>query len=52
MGIEIVFANIPSPLRQSKLATDLDDIIPHERVFSQVTEALAVFLAREDLSKE
>ena len=46
-GIEVAVARAPLPLRELKLASELDDLLPEEKSFPQVSDAVAAYLARK-----
>jgi len=45
-GIEVTVARAPLPLRELKLASELDDLFPEQRSFTKVSDAVAAFKAR------
>jgi hypothetical protein len=46
-GIEVAVARAPLPLRELKLASELDDLFPEEISFPQVSDAVAAYMARK-----
>ena len=44
-GIQVVVAGEPLALRQLKLGSELDDLLPEERSFREVSDAVAAFQA-------
>ena len=48
-GIELASAGTPLPLRELKLASELENLFPDELSFSTLKDAVAAFKARADL---
>ena len=51
-GIDVAVARAPLPLRELKLASELEDLFPEERTFPKVSDAVAAFKARTGSSSD